>query len=182
MRAEIASELAPDAPLIRFGLVRHDGDSPLFAALSADPVLVEHLRGREAGSASGVAAMRGATRTFAELHLPAEVKRDLVLALAEPRPFDAPLRLVLRGRRGAGRHSAIAALAERVGRRVAAIDAHRLPRNASRLAAGLRVELVRARWSAARSRWCRGSRPSTPPTARARRRSTGCCACTPGRS
>src|SRR5690606_28235314 len=34
--------------------------------------------------------------------------------------------------------------AARVGRRIAAIDAHRLPRNASRLAAGLHLELTRA--------------------------------------
>lgn len=144
MRAEIASELAPDAPLIRFGLVQHDGDSPLFAALTADPVLVDRLRGRESGSPSGVTVMRGATRSFDELHLPDEIKRDLVLALAEPRSRDEPLRLVIRGRRGAGRHSVIAALADRVGRRIAAIDAHRLPRNARRLALGLRIELSRA--------------------------------------
>ena len=144
MRAEIAGELAPDAPLIRFGLVRHDGDSPLFGALNADPVLVDRLRGRESGSATGVTQMRSATRTFDELHLPAEIKRDLVLALAEPRPPDAPLRLVIRGRRGAGRHSAIAALAVRVGRRIAAIDVHRLPRSAVRLALALRIELARA--------------------------------------
>jgi len=144
IRSEIASELAPDAPLIRFGLVRYDGDSPLFAALSAEPVLIDRLRGRETGSASGVTVMRGMVRSFEELRLPPEIKRDLVLALAEPRPADAPLRLVIRGRRGAGRHSVIAALAARVGRRIAAIDAHRLPRNASRLALGLRTELARA--------------------------------------
>ncbi|MEO7732818.1 MAG: hypothetical protein ABIY55_17760, partial [Kofleriaceae bacterium] len=114
IRAEVASELAPDAPLIRYGLVRHDGGSPLFAELSADPVLVDRIRGRKAGS-TGVSVLRAVTRSFAELHLPAELKRALVLALAEPRSPDAPLRLVLRGRRGAGRHSVIAALAVRVG-------------------------------------------------------------------
>ena len=144
MRAEVAAELAPDAPLLRYGLVRAGGDSPLFAELSADPVLVDRIRGREAGGTNGVTLLRDATRSFAELRLPDELKRELVLALAEPRPVEAPLRLVLRGRRGAGRHSVIAALAARVGRRVAAIDVGRLPRAAHRLAVGLRVELVRA--------------------------------------
>jgi hypothetical protein len=143
LRAEVASELAPDAPLVRYGLVRSDGDSPLFAELSADPVLVDRIRGRPTGT-TGVTVLREATRSFAELHLSAELKRALVLALAEPRSPDAPLRLVVRGRRGAGRHSAIAALAARVGRRVAAIDANRLSRNGNRLAVGLRLELTRA--------------------------------------
>ena len=144
IRAEVAAELAPDAPLIRYGLVRAAGDSPLFAELSADPVLVDRIRGREATATTGVSVLRDATRSFSELNLPDELKRELVLALAEPRPPEAPLRLVLRGRRGAGRHSVIAALAARVGRRVAAIDASRMPRAANRLAVGLRVELVRA--------------------------------------
>src|SRR5262249_6354526 len=56
----------------------------------------------------------------------------------------APCPRVRRARRGPGRHSLIAAMAARVGRRVAAIDAGRLPRNGKLLAAGLRVELARA--------------------------------------
>jgi ATPase family associated with various cellular activities (AAA)/Winged helix domain, variant len=144
MRAEVAAELAPDAPLLRYGLVRHDGESPLFAALSVDPVLADRFRGRDTGTSSGVTTMRSATRSLVELHVPDTIKRELVLALAEPRRLEAPLRLVLRGRRGAGRHSLIAATAARVSRRVAAIDAGRLPRNAKLLAAGLRIELTRA--------------------------------------
>jgi hypothetical protein len=144
MRADVAAELAPDAPLLRYGLVRAGGDSPLFAELSADPVLVDRIRGRETGVTTGITLLREATRSFTELRLPDELKRELMLLLAEPRPPDAPLRLVLRGRRGAGRHSVIASLAVRVGRRIAAIDAGRLPRAANRLALGLRIELVRA--------------------------------------
>jgi hypothetical protein len=145
MRAEVATELGPDAPLIRFGLIRHDGDSPLFSGLSVDTVLVDRVRGRKTGTVQGgVTLVRPADRALHELRVPDQLKRDLVLALAEPRPTDAPLRLVLRGRRGAGRHSLVAALAARVGRDVAAIDAGRLPRNGKQLAAGLRIELVRA--------------------------------------
>jgi hypothetical protein len=144
MRAKVAAELTPDAPLVRYGLVRASDHSPLFAELSADPVLVDRIRGREAGNIPGVSVLRDATRSLPELHLPDELKRELVLALAEPRSAETPLRLILRGRRGAGRHSAIAAIAARVGRRIAAIDAGRLPRAANRLAVGLRVELLRA--------------------------------------
>ncbi|HTJ43982.1 MAG TPA: ATP-binding protein [Kofleriaceae bacterium] len=144
MRADVAAELAPSAPLLRYGLVRHDGDSPLFSALSVDPVLADRIRGRESGSATGVSVLRTADRTLEQLRVPDTIKRELVLALAEPRATDASMRLVLRGRRGAGRHSLVAALAARVGRRVAAIDAGRLPRNAKLLASGLRVELTRA--------------------------------------
>jgi hypothetical protein len=143
VRSEIASELSPDAPLIRFGLVRQAGESPLFAELSVDPVLVDRIRGHDGGG-GGATTLRDATRTLAELRLPDELVRELVLVLAEQRRAGAPLRLVLRGRRGAGRHSVIAALAARVGRRVAAIDASRLPRSATRLALGLRLELTRA--------------------------------------
>ena len=143
-RAEIAAELALDAPLIRYGLVRTSGDSPLFAELSADLVLVDRIRGREAGNMLGVSVLRGATRALSELHLPEEIKREIMLTLSESRPAEAPLRLILRGRRGAGRHTVIAALAARVGRRIAAIDASRLPRSAIRLALGLRIELTRA--------------------------------------
>ncbi|MCE9573677.1 MAG: ATP-binding protein [Deltaproteobacteria bacterium] len=145
MRAEVATELGPDAPLIRYGLIRHDGDSPLFSGLSVDTVLVDRVRGRRTGSVQGgVTVVRTADRALHELRVPDQLKRELVLALAEPRSADQPLRLVLRGRRGAGRHSLIGALAARVGRDVAAIDAGRLPRNGKHLAAGLRLELVRA--------------------------------------
>ena len=148
LRAEIARELADDAPLFRFGLLRVAGGergSPLFGAITVDPVLVERIRGRPAEmSASEVASIRAGTRPLEELHIPAQVKRDLVLALATPRTPDNPLRLVLRGRRGAGRHTVIATMAARVGRTIAGIDCHRLPRAGKLMAVGLRQELFRA--------------------------------------
>jgi ATPase family associated with various cellular activities (AAA)/Winged helix domain, variant len=144
LRAEVAAELASGAPLLRFGLIRQDGAASLFAALSVDPVLIDRIRGREAAPAGGVTTLRTATRALGELRVPAEVARDLVLALAQPRPAERAIRVVLRGRRGSGRHSLVAALAARVGRQVAAIDAGRLPRAGKVLAAGLAVELTRA--------------------------------------
>jgi len=147
-RAAVARELADDAPLVRFGLVRigaGERGASLFGAITVDPVLIERVRGRAATEASSDAStIRAGTRTLAELHLPAALKRDLVLALAAPRTVDEPLRLVLRGRRGAGRHTVVATMAAQVGRTVAAIDCQRLPRAGKLMALALRQELFRA--------------------------------------
>jgi len=144
-RAEVAAELAADAPLVRYGIVRQDDEAPLFAALSVDPMLIDRLYGRDTGAeGSGATTLRTARRSLEELHVPAELKREIVLALAEPRSRDAPIRIVLRGRRGAGRHSLVAALAARIAHRVAEIDVNRLPRAPKLLAEGLRLELTRA--------------------------------------
>ncbi|HVK73030.1 MAG TPA: ATP-binding protein [Kofleriaceae bacterium] len=147
-RTEVARELAEDAPLLRYGLLRiaaSERGAPLFGAITVDGVLVERIRGRSAaGSIGDVTVVRPANRTLEQLHIPAAVKRDLVLALANPRRDDDPVRVVLRGRRGAGRHSLVAALAARVGRAIACIDCHRLPRAGKLMAIALRQELFRA--------------------------------------
>ncbi|MBK9031412.1 MAG: ATP-binding protein [Myxococcales bacterium] len=147
-RAAVAREMADEAPLFRFGLIRVGGGdraAALFGAVTVDPVLLERIRGRPSDQSSvETSVIRSTDRTLADLHLPTEFKRDLVLALAAPRTADDPVRVVLRGRRGAGHHTAIAALARRVGRRVAAIDCHRLPRAGKLMALGLRQELFRA--------------------------------------
>jgi|GEM_PF-307211 len=148
LRAAIARELADDAPLFRFGLLRVSGGErglALFGAITVDPVLVERIRGRPAElSTTETSTIRSGTRSLDQLHIPQQVKRDLVLALAAPRTADNPLRLVLRGRRGAGRHTVIATMAAKVGRTVAGIDCHRLPRAGKMMAMGLRQELFRA--------------------------------------
>ena len=147
-RAEVARELAEDAPLVRYGLIRVGGGergAPLFGPISVDPVLIERVRGRSAsGSIGDVTVVRHASRTLEQLHISAQVKRDLILALASPRRDDEPIRVVMRGRRGSGRHSLVAALAARVGRGVACIDCHRLPRAGKLMAGALRQELFRA--------------------------------------
>src|SRR5690606_38756017 len=97
----------------------------------------------------GVTTLETAPRAFRELQLPAAIKRELVLLLARPRSDAEPLRLVLRGRAGSGRTTAIASLAAEVGFQVASIDAGRLPHDRDRLARQLRVELARARLSRA---------------------------------
>ena len=146
-RAEVARELADDAPLLRYGLLRIAANdrAQLFGAITVDPVLIERVRGRLTGGSHGdVTVVRKADRTLDQLHIAATVKRDLVLALAGRRSDEDPVRVVIRGRRGSGRHSLIAALAARVERGIACIDCHRLPRAGKLMAMALRQELFRA--------------------------------------
>jgi hypothetical protein len=146
LRDQIARELAPDSPLVRHGIV-HVGASAassLFAPLAVPDSLLDRLRGLPVARTDDVAQVRAADRALAELHMPDELKRDLVDALAEPRPPHDALRLVLRGRRGSGRHTMIAAVAARVQREVIAIDTARMPRAPRELVAALRSTLFRA--------------------------------------
>ncbi|HSN24666.1 MAG TPA: ATP-binding protein, partial [Kofleriaceae bacterium] len=144
VRGLVADELAGEAPLIRFGAVRSAG-AGLFAALAVDAVVLDRARGRDVIEVDGATALRGATRSLDELRMPCALVRDIVTALAAPRSSSEPVRVVLRGRRGAGRHTLVATLAAKVGYRVAAIDASRLGREPQRFAAQLALELVRAR-------------------------------------
>jgi len=136
---DIAAELADGAPLVRHGLVERD----LRGGLDVDAGLLARLRGGEIAR-SGVTTVRRADRRLAELVIDRAVLRTLVLELADPRDEDSPLRLVVRGRRGAGRHTLVATLAAQVGYAIACIDASQLPRGAGH-AEALRRELVRAR-------------------------------------
>ncbi len=145
-RARVAQALADDAPLVRHGLVRIGAAaSRPFAAVTVDEVLVERLRGVPPSAGLGdVARLRHADRALDELRIAPAAVRAAALACAEPRAADEPLRLVLRGRRGAGRTSLAAALAARVGRGLTVIDASRIARGGRSLAARLAVELDRA--------------------------------------
>jgi ATP-dependent 26S proteasome regulatory subunit len=146
LRDQIARELASDAPLVRHGVV-HVGGGPgmsLFAPLSVPDALLDRLRGLPPARADDLQLIRGAECGLEDLYVPGDVKRDLVLALAEPRPSHDPVRLVLRGRRGSGRHSLVAALAATVGREIVAIDTARMPRAPRELVGLLRGALVRA--------------------------------------
>jgi hypothetical protein len=147
-RLEVARELADDAPLLRYGLLRISGGdrgAGLFGAITVDTVLIERLRGRVSAPVVGdVATIQYADRTLDELHVPAQIKRDLVLTLAARRSDEDQVRLVLLGRRGSGRHSLVAALAARVGRGITRIDCSRMPRNGKAMASVLSQEMFRA--------------------------------------
>ncbi len=135
-RGAIAAELAAEAPLRRHGVLQIAGDHPrpAFEAITVDPIVVARL--------CDPAPVRAPVRPFDELVLPEATRRELLEVTSQATP--EPLRLVLRGRRGAGRTSAIAALAERVGRAVAEVDVARLPRAGGLLPALLQQELRRA--------------------------------------
>ncbi|MCX5747173.1 MAG: ATP-binding protein, partial [Proteobacteria bacterium] len=146
LRDQIARELAPDAPLVRHGLVQvdHAASSSLFARLTVPDALLERLRGLTLARSDDVSSVRTADDHLEGLLIADAVKRDVVLALAEARPSTDPLRLVLRGRRGSGRHTLIATMARQVGRELIAIDTSRMPRAPKDLAAALRIALFRA--------------------------------------
>jgi SpoVK/Ycf46/Vps4 family AAA+-type ATPase len=138
LRDLLYGELADDAALSRHGLVVRDPRG----GLDVDDALVARLRGQPAPR-SAATTLRAADRSLDELDADRATLRALALELAAPRSPDDPVRVVIRGRRGSGRHAAIAALASRVDRRIACIDAGQLPHGPAR-AEALRRELSRA--------------------------------------
>ena len=144
-RNQVAAELDADAPLVKYGLVRvlaTPGDQYLFAPITVEPVLLARLRGDPFAStgAGSVSTIRHADRSIEELAIPHQLKREMVIALADPVSPERPIRIVLRGRPGSGRTTTLAALAARAGKPLAVIDAELLPRGRV-LAGAIRVEL-----------------------------------------
>jgi len=136
VRDQLYAELAEAGALLRYGLVTRDGRG----GLDVDDAVLARLRGQPVPR-SPASVLRAADRPLDELVLDRAALRTLVVELAAPR--DAPVRVVVRGRRGSGRHAVIAALAARVDRRIACIDADQLPHGPAR-APALRRELARA--------------------------------------
>jgi hypothetical protein len=147
-RAEVSRALGGDGTLVRHGLVRLESapGEQLFVPLSIDAVLIRRLRGdRYAGAGpTDITAIRHADASLERLFVPDELKRDLALALLAPSRDGRPYRVLLRGRRGAGRRTLAAALADRIGKPLAVIDCERLPRTGPAFAAELGDELLRA--------------------------------------
>lgn len=140
----IARELAPDAPLVRTGFVLVQARADR-TDLIVDAVVLDRLRGIErAVEISEATTRRPPAPALEDVVAPFEVKRALLVGLAHRDPAH-PARIVVRGRRGSGRHTIVGALAQRVGRDVAEVDVSRLPRNG--LAAALALELQRAELS-----------------------------------
>jgi ATPase family associated with various cellular activities (AAA) len=148
VREQVVAELEPDAPLLRFGLVRTGRTAAaefLYAPLTVEPVLVARIRGNPcATGASKVAVVRESDRALSELAIPHQVKREMILALARRTPPGRPVRMVLRGRPGSGRTATLAALAARAERPLVLIDAELMPRGriADSLASELRLSLL----------------------------------------
>ena len=141
---QIARELDGDRPLRRYGLVRvGSGDRP-FASLSVDPLVVRYIANQPPeGEPDLHLKVRQVDRDLAELQLPRALIVKALRFLATPRP-DEPVRVVVRGRTGAGRHTLLTSLASRAGRALGVIDLSMMPREPGRMAQTLEAVLRRA--------------------------------------
>jgi ATPase family protein associated with various cellular activities (AAA)/winged helix domain-containing protein len=144
-RHDIARELEPQAPLLRYGLVQASGKVRPFLSLVVDPLVIRRLRGEPTDPSTGEpAAVYPATRTLEQLRTAGDVVADLLRRLDEIGTA-APLRLVVRGSVGSGRRTLLAALARTADRELGVIDVKLLPAADSlHLAESLAAELRRA--------------------------------------
>jgi SpoVK/Ycf46/Vps4 family AAA+-type ATPase len=141
---QIARELDGDRPLRRYGLVRvAAGDRP-FAGLMIDPLVVRYIANQSPeGEPDQHLKVRLVDRDLGELQLPRPLVIKAVRFLAGVREDD-PVRIVVRGRTGCGRHTLLTSLAARAGRSLGIIDLSTVPREASRAAQTLEAVLRRA--------------------------------------
>jgi hypothetical protein len=140
-RHDVAAELHPRAPLVRLGIVDVKPSRPRpFAALEVDPVVLSRLRG-ELPALGAAPVVRPADRDLDAIELAPGVLLSAIEALARA---TRPARIAIRGRAGSGRRTLLAALAQRAGRSLGAIDAAILPRDAERFTDALRLALRRA--------------------------------------
>ena len=155
----VSSELDAARPLRRHGLVRLGAGTRPFAALTTEPLVVHYLADQDlADEADEVLTARDADRPLTALDLPRELVVSALQFLAVPRDGE-DVRIVIRGRTGSGRHTLLAALAQRVGRAIGTIDLMAGPREPTRVAATLEAALRCAAPSCAG--WCRASTGST---------------------
>ncbi len=140
----IARELDGDQPLRRFGLVgMNPGERP-FAALVVDPLVVRNIANQPADRESDpYLKVRQVDRDLEELQVPRALLFTAVRYLASARERE-PVRIVVRGRTGSGRHTLLTSLAARAGRSLGVIDLALVPRESGRLAHTLQVVLRRA--------------------------------------
>ena len=140
---DIAAALDPDAPLIRYGLIRvGPGVGRPFMPLSVDRVVLKLLRGGSPVSElAPTVRPRAANRTLAELRIRTKVKDLAVHDLERAR---APLRIAVRGRMGSGRHTLLATIAATARRELGVIDASMMIRDARARTDELRIALERA--------------------------------------
>jgi hypothetical protein len=141
---EIARELDADRPLRRFGLLKLGGGERPFAAIHIDPIVVRLIANLAPdGESDQMLAVRQVDRDLEELQLPREVIVRALVYLAAPRDGE-PVRIVVRGRTGSGRHTLLASLAARAGRSLAVIDLATVVRERGKLAEDLETALRRA--------------------------------------
>ena len=141
---QIARELDGDRPLRRYGLVRvGPGDRP-FASLSVDPLVARYIANQPPeGEPDQHLKVRLVDRDLEELQLPRALIARAMRFLGSPRE-DEPVRIVVRGRTGTGRHTLLTSLAARAGRSLGVVDLSTVPREPGRLAHMLEAVLRRA--------------------------------------
>jgi hypothetical protein len=141
----VSRELDADRPLRKHGLVQMGAGTRPFAALTVEPLVTRYLADQDLeGEADDILTARSADRPLAELDLPRELILTALQFLASTRE-ESDARIVLRGRTGSGRHTLLAALADRVGRALGVIDLTATPRDPTRVASNLEGALRRAK-------------------------------------
>ncbi|MDQ3297412.1 MAG: AAA family ATPase [Myxococcota bacterium] len=141
---EIARELDGDRPLRRFGLVRIGGGERPFAGLAVDPLVVRYIANQPAeGEPDQFLKLRHSDRDVAELQMPRALLAKALRFLSSARENE-PVRIVVRGRTGAGRHTLLTSLAARAGRSLGIIDITTIPRETGKLAPAVEAVLRRA--------------------------------------
>jgi ATPase family associated with various cellular activities (AAA) len=140
----VARELDRDRPLRRFGLITLAETMPRpFGGLTVEPLVVRIIRALPLDAdPDPYLKPRHADRPLEELWTSSPSLRAAVRALLTERPD--PVRLVIRGRVGSGRHSVLAAMAARARRTLGVIDLSAAPKDPLRASELLRVSLRRA--------------------------------------
>ena len=141
---QIARELDGDRPLRRYGLIGVAAGERPFAGLTIDPLVVRYIANQSPdGEPDPHLKVRHVDRDLAELQLPRPVVLKAVRFLAGVRDGE-PVRIVVRGRAGSGRHTLLTSLAARAGRSLGVIDLSTIPREPRRAAPALEAALRRA--------------------------------------
>jgi ATPase family associated with various cellular activities (AAA)/Winged helix domain, variant len=116
LRAELARELDPEGPLVRVGAIQLGPQPRPYASITVHPVVVRRL----VGERFALDEADGRAPALKQVIAPRPAVAALVAALT--RDLEAPARVVVRGRSGAGRRTLSRALAAAAGRVVAPID------------------------------------------------------------
>jgi hypothetical protein len=143
-RRQIARELDGDRSLRRYGLVRIGmGDRP-YASLTVDPLVARYIANQTAeGEPDQHLKVRHVDRDLGELQIPRAVMVKALRFLSAPRNGE-PVRIVVRGRTGSGRHTLLTSLAARAQRSLGVIDISTMPREPGRMPQVLEAVLRRA--------------------------------------
>jgi hypothetical protein len=122
-RRAVALELEPHAPLVRHGLISAAQTRRPFGALVVHPVVIRRLYGDTftTDEAEPAITPREATVSLEDFIVPGGVLEPLRFAISR-RPEGGSARVVIRGKRGSGRATLLAALAAQTGRRLAVIE------------------------------------------------------------